>query len=263
MTLHIVLIFVTQWMYFLLGTGEPKLDYHPPLDIPLTLAANFGELRSNHFHMGIDLKTQGKEGLSLYSIDDGYISRVNISPYGYGLTVYINHSGGITSVYAHCSELIGKLDSKIKSIQKEKKSSEIEVYFGPNEMPIKRAEIFALSGNSGSSRGPHLHFEIRDSYTDEAFNPLLFGFKIADSRKPELRHLKLFSLDENAFSMNGTKEYKIYKKGDQYVLDAPIQISPSFFSKKGGIGFALSGVDFYDAYNNVCGLYGLKLSIHQ
>jgi hypothetical protein len=211
--------------------------------------------------MGIDLKTEGKEGLSLYSIDDGYVSRVNISPYGYGLTVYINHPGGITSVYAHCSDLHGKLSTKINAIQREKQSSELEVYFRPNELELKRGEVFALSGNSGSSRGPHLHFEIRDSYTEEAFNPLLFGFKIADSRKPELRHIKLFSLDENGFLQGGTKEIRILKKENSYVLETPIQLLPSFFSKKGGIGLALSGVDFYDAFDNVCGLYGLKLSI--
>src|SRR5690606_21546005 len=120
-------------------------DYHPPLSIPLLLAGNFGQLRPNPFHMGLDFKTQGKEGHQLHAIEDGFISRVKISTYGYGKAVYIDHPNGKTSVYAHCSKFIGKLDSLVKEEQYKKKQFEVELFFNKEVLPIKKGEVFALS----------------------------------------------------------------------------------------------------------------------
>lgn len=261
MPLHLFLVFVAQWAHFILGTDPPKKDFHPPVSIPIVLAANFGELRTNHFHMGIDIKTNGQEGYKLYSIDEGYISRVNVSPYGYGKCVYINHPGGITSVYAHCQQFTGKLAEKIRAIQLENKSSEIEIYFEPNELRIQKGENFALSGNSGSSRGPHLHFEIRDTYTEAALNPLSFGFKVKDEVIPTIQQLKVYSLNKDGYQLGGTKEYKIKQDGGTACLSTPVYIDPSFFTEDGGVGFAINGMDqFSDSYHS-CGLYGFSLKI--
>lgn len=262
MPLHLFLVFVAHWMHFILGTESTPKEYHPPVDIPMILAANFGELRTNHFHMGIDIKTNGREGYKLYSIDEGYISRVNVSPYGYGKCVYINHPGGITSVYAHCQKFTGKLAEKIRQIQLDSKSSEIEVYFEPNELKIKKGEVFALSGNSGGSRGPHLHFEIRDTYTEAALNPLHYGFQIKDDVIPNIHQLRIYALDEQGYHTGGIKEYRIFQNGKEATLNNTVQIDPSFFDSKGGIGFAVSGEDqFTDAYNS-CGLYGFKIDVN-
>ncbi len=258
--LYLVLIFLTHWFHSGdLNTRESR-SYHAPLDIPLVLSANFGELRSNHFHMGLDLKTEAREGLSLYSIDDGYVSRINVSPYGYGLAVYINHPNGITSVYAHCQRLLGKFKTRVRDIQALTKNSETDVYFEPNDLPVKKGEVFALSGNSGSSRGAHLHFEIRDTKSEMALNPLLFGFKISDSKPPTPLNIKIFALDEFGYMRKGKAiEYSI-KNGT--VGNGAINIPSNFCSKKGGIGFAINAIDkFDDSYHN-CGIYGARILVN-
>lgn len=257
--INFVFVFILQWPSFILHDNFSQKKYHPPLSIPLVLAANFGELRSNHFHMGLDFKTQQREGLTLHAIDQGYIARVNISPYGYGRVVYINHPGGITSVYAHCQRLTGLLETKVKAFQKKAKSAEADIYFEPQELPVKKGEVFALSGNTGSSSGPHLHFEIRDTKTDEALNPLILGFDIADTRPPSLFHVKLYSVDSLGYLIpNKTKEYAV-KHGT--INEGTVTLPAHFVHKQGGIGFALSGVDRFDAANNPCGLYGTLLCV--
>jgi hypothetical protein len=261
--LYFILVFVGQWFHFILGTEEPRMDYHPPVNIPMVLAANFGELRPNHFHMGIDIKTNGKEGYSLHSIDDGYVSRVTISPYGYGRVVYINHPGGITSVYAHCQSTSGILSKKIREIQLKSKSSEVEIYFQPNEVKLKKGEFFAFSGNSGSSTGPHLHFEIRDTYTEEALNPLLFGFEIKDTKAPKIYHIKVFSVDKFGYLSGLSKEVKIQKSGGKYTIPSGINLSSEFCSAFGGVGFAINGIDQFDEGYHTCGLYGSHLISNQ
>ena len=266
--INLLLIFVLNWQPFFFEDQKLKQDYHPPLNIPLILAANFGELRSNHFHMGLDFKTNAKEGYSLHSIDEGYIARVTVSPYGYGRVVYINHPGGITSVYGHCQRLTGKLEEKVKEFQIRTKSSEADLYFQPNELPMKRGEVFALSGNTGASSGPHLHFEVRDTYTEEAINPLKFGFKIEDNRSPNLYNVKIYGLDEYGYLCpKKEKEYSLKGKGGGYTIGNGTVLIPANYAKKrtgdimGGIGFALNGVDKFDAASNNCGLYGTTLIV--
>ena len=249
-----------------LNPGEgtvPKKEYHPPLNIPLVLAANFGELRPNHFHMGLDFKTNSKEGYTLHSIDEGYVSRVTISPYGYGRVVYINHPGGITSVYAHCQRLTGKLDERVKALQQSTQNSEADLYFQPNEIPLTKGEVFALSGNSGSSTGPHLHFEIRDTYTEAAINPLFLGLDITDRISPTLTSLKIYALDEFGYPFSGKEKVTALKgKGNEYsLLNGTLELPAHFAHVDGGIGFALNGTDRFNATWNSCGFYGTTVIV--
>lgn len=259
MPLYLILLFIIESLPVVLGTTKPTVSYHPPLNIPLILSANFGELRPNHFHMGLDFKTEAREGLTLHAIDKGYISRVNISPYGYGRTVYINHPNGITSVYAHCQRLTGKLEEKVKEIQTKTQNSEADIYFQPNEMKMEWGEIFALSGNSGASQGPHLHFEIRDTYTEEAINPLLFGFKIADTKSPNTISIKIYALDEFGYLKDGKeKEWSIK---NNTLGNGLVSIPANFSSPKGGVGFAINAIDKFDGAYNSCGLYGSRVIV--
>jgi hypothetical protein len=249
-----------QLFHFSLEKNERSESYHPPLTIPLVLSANFGELRSNHFHMGLDFKTEAREGLTLHSIDKGYVSRINVSPHGYGRAVYINHPGGITSVYAHCQSLTGKLEKRVKEFLIKTQNSEGDIYFQPNELRVERGEVFALSGNSGASQGPHLHFEIRDTYTEEAMNPLLFGFKIADTKAPRAYSIKIYSLDEFGYMKEGKSQECAIKNNT--LGNGTVSIPSSFCSPKGGIGFAINANDKFDHAENSCGLYGSRIIVN-
>jgi murein DD-endopeptidase MepM/ murein hydrolase activator NlpD len=133
-----------------------------PVDIPVTLSASFGELRPNHFHSGIDIKTQQQIGLPMYSIDDGYVWRISISKGGYGNCLYLKHKD-VISVYAHLDRFSPEITEWIRDYQYKNKTFEIDAYLEPNEIPVKQGQQVAWGGNSGSSGGPHLHFEIRDT----------------------------------------------------------------------------------------------------
>jgi len=159
-------------------------NYHPPIKLPFKLAGTFGELRPNHFHAGIDIKTEGTEGYRLYAIEDGYISRIKISRGGYGNALYINHPNGVTSVYAHMQKFEPELQQFVTDLQYELRKFEID--YSP-ETPIfefKKGDIIGLSGNPGSSTGPHLHFELRETASENPLNPLKYGFNCTDNIAP-------------------------------------------------------------------------------
>ena len=257
-----LLLFLASFLPFSFFSQEkPREKYHSPLGIPLVLAANFGELRPNHFHMGVDFKTNGVEGLPLYSIEDGFISRIKMSPYGYGKVVYIDHPNGITSVYAHCSSLKGTLDSIVKQIQEKEQNFEVDIYFSSSEIPIKRGQIIALSGNSGSSTAPHLHFELRDTKTEIALNPLVYGFPIEDHKSPEIKGLKIYALTEKGYQIPGkSKNVTVTKSNSKFHINNNLLTVPAdYCSEHGGIGLSFNVVDYFDASMNVCGLYGSSL----
>lgn len=255
----LIIICLLPFSCFLQNKVRP--NYHSPLGIPLILAANFGELRPNHFHMGVDFKTNGIEGLPLYSIEEGYVSRVKVSPYGYGKVVYINHPDGVTSVYAHCSSFKGKLDSLVKSIQEIEQNFEVDIYLRPSDLRVKKGENFALAGNTGSSTAPHLHFELRDTKTEDALNPLMYGFTIADHKAPEVKGLKIYALNEKGYQIPGkSKIVNVSKSKSGYRINGDkVEISSDYCSEHGGVGFSFDVVDYYDGALNVCGLYGSTL----
>ncbi|MFM7770114.1 MAG: M23 family metallopeptidase [Bacteroidota bacterium] len=155
-----------------------------PMDIPLTLAGSFSELRSNHFHSGIDIRTQGKENLPIYAADDGYVERMKISGTGYGKAIYIAHASGYSTVYAHMNSFIPEISDLLLEEHKKKQSYELDWYPEKNAIRVKRGQLIGYSGNTGSSSGPHLHFEVRHSASELALNPLDFGLVISDSLPP-------------------------------------------------------------------------------
>jgi len=234
-------------------------DYHPPLDIPLLVAGNFGELRSSHFHTGIDFKTQQREGLPIYAIEQGYVARVKVSSFGYGKVVYINHPNGKTSVYAHCSKFLGELGKRIQEEQYRAERFEVELFFVANELPIKKGQKIALSGNTGGSTAPHLHFELRDTKTETAQNPLLYAFDLPDKQKPKLTSLSIVSVNQHGY-MIPNKVIEIPLSSNKKEGDT-VQIPASFCSSSGGIGLAVDMVDFLDGSPNKCGVYGSWLIV--
>ena len=172
-------------------------SFGSPIGIPISLSGNFGELRSNHFHTGLDIKTNGSINYRIYAIDTGYVSRINISHKGYGKAIYVDHPNGYTSVYAHLNRFPEKIEKIIRQKQYELKQEEITFYLDSSQIVVNKGEIIAYSGNSGSSSGPHLHFEIRETKSEHPVNPQRFNFKILDTIFPIIKQLKLYHFSNN------------------------------------------------------------------
>ena len=234
--------------FFISNNFSFSQEYINPLDFRLLLSGTFGELRGNHFHAGIDFKTKGVEGQKIYSIADGYISRIKVSSYGYGKALYINHPNGQTSVYAHLKEFSEKIDTIVKKEHYKREKFEINIFPKANSINVKQGEIIALSGNSGSSQGAHLHFEIRDTKTEHPLDPLDFGFKVIDNISPILKELKVFDLDNHKLS----KTYKIKKIKENYYVGDTI-----YSNEKTGLGIYTYDQS-NDAYNKN-GVNAIKL----
>lgn len=242
---------------FFASAQAPKLptDYFDdPLQVDLALAGTFGELRSNHFHSGLDIKTQQREGLPVFASAEGYVSRINVAHFGYGKALYIQHPNGYTTVYAHLKNFSPRIEAYIKKLQYQKESYEVEVYPTASELPIERGEMVANSGNTGGSGGPHLHFEIRDG-NQHPMNPLMFGIDIADNRPPLVSGVYAYPLAEDAH-INGSAE--------RQKLRLIPQQDGSFQAEKieacGDIGFGINTVDQLDAAPNQNGVFKIETS---
>lgn len=179
----------------------PQGYFRNPLDIPIQLAANFGEIRSNHFHMGLDIRTNSKENLPVYAAASGYISRIKIEKYGFGRAIYITHPNGYTTLYAHLNNFFPALQAFLENKQYADKSWEQDFLLQPDEFPINKNSFIAYSGNTGASQGPHLHFEIRDTETGANYNPELFGFEIPDAIAPVIASVYLYNRQYSTYSV--------------------------------------------------------------
>ena len=180
-------------------------QYGLPLDIPIYLSATFGEIRPNHIHAGLDIKTQGVEGKKVYAVADGYVSRIGVSPYGYGNVLYITHYDGYTSVYAHLQRFSGEITKYVKQYQYRNKKFTAQIYPEKDKFPIKKGDLIAYAGNSGGSGGPHLHFEIRHTDSEKPLNPMYFGYKIEDNVRPLIQGVSVYPLGETSTLEGGIK----------------------------------------------------------
>ena len=224
-----------------------------PVEIPILLSGTFGEFRKTHFHTGIDIKTQGKEGLRVRAIDDGDLIRVKVSTSGYGKVVYIRHYDGTTSVYAHLKKFSPRIQQIIKRLQYEKKRFEIEKFFKKGEFKLKKSEIIGFSGNTGGSSGPHLHFELRDTEKEKPLNPLKYGYVVADTIPPRIHHIFLYNFLKERIS-NKIK-IELIKNKNLYTNNDTIKINGMF-------GFGYSGYDRQNSSYNKNGIYKRELTIN-
>lgn len=233
--------------------GQKKVNFQSPLDIPLILSGTFGELRSNHFHAGIDIKTGGAEGKRVLAAEGGYVSRIKVSPYGYGKALYITHPNGYTTVYAHLQRYSSEIEAYVDSIQYHRQSFAVEIFPKAGELKVDRGQVVALSGNSGGSGGPHLHFEIRDTRTEKPINPLLFSFDVSDQRAPEFFSFRMVPVGKKSSVSGGgiPVDYKVLRNENAYSLKTP------HLSGFGYVGFAIGVIDRLDKANNRNGIYSL------
>ncbi|MFK8267530.1 M23 family metallopeptidase [Capnocytophaga cynodegmi] len=244
------------WSLLLCSFSFAQTDFASPLDIPLLLSGNFGELRPNHFHAGVDFKTQGREGLNIYAIKEGYVSRIKVGAYGYGKALYITHPNGYTSVYAHLQKFAPAIETYIKKRQYNRKSFEIDAYPKENELVIKKGQVVGLGGNTGSSAGPHLHFEIRDANSN-ALNPLLYGYEIKDNIPPDVYQVMVYPLG---------KEAQVNQSQLPQVVKLTKQVDGSYLADKilasGAIGFGLQSIDKQNDTHHQNGVYKVSLAVN-
>ncbi|WP_430468363.1 M23 family metallopeptidase [Winogradskyella ouciana] len=230
----------------------PQDYFRNPLDITLVLSGTFGELRSSHFHSGLDIKTQQKQGLKVYAAAEGYVSRIKISHYGYGKAIYITHPNGYTTVYGHLQKFSDRLEKYIKECQYDKESFEVEVFPSSEELIIAPNEVIAYSGNTGGSGGPHLHFEIRDNQ-ERPMNPMLFGIEAKDSKRPFVSAVFAYPKDENAI-INGKNERVPLRLIPQKSGDYEVEKITAF----GNIGFGVTSYDKQDLAPNNNGVSNIE-----
>ncbi len=209
------------------------------------LAGNMAEIRPNHFHTGLDIKTEGRQGLPVYAAADGYVSRIKISSFGYGNVIFLKHPNGSSTVYAHLRNFEEPIASYMKSKIYEARQNELEYFPEAGEVPVKKGDVIALSGNTGSSGGPHLHFEIRDSL-NRAIDPLHAGFaEIKDTTSPIVRRVAITPLDQNS-RVNGMfrrQEFSLIYSNGAFRVPPTINIS-------GKVGIEILAYDQLDEMYN-------------
>ncbi len=236
---------------------ELNLNQHPPLEIPLRYSGTYGELRPNHFHAGVDLKTQGREGFPVYAVEDGFLSRIKVETGSYGKVVYLDHPElNKTTVYAHLNRFSPKIQNYIKGEQYLHQTYEIQRYLRPTQITVKKGEIIGYSGNTGNSFGPHLHFEVRDRESEEPMNPLQFGLEAKDNDPPTIQGLYLYESEEpqvvTTFENRTMIALKTVKERIQYSATDTISV-------QGYYSFGIQSFDRLDLSANKNGWYRLEL----
>ena len=233
-------------------SNYPQDYFSSPLEIPLILSGNFGELRSNHFHSGLDIKTQQREGLNVLASADGFVSRIKLAHFGYGKALYITHPNGYTTVYGHLQKFSPEIEAYIKKQQYEKETYEIELFPSAADLPVTKGSLVAYSGNTGGSGGPHLHFEIRDK-EERPMNPMLFGLDVKDTSKPMVSSIYAYPLDEQSSvnKLNSKQKLRLIplKSGD-YTTES--------IEAYGNIGFGIEATDRQDLAANSNGVFNMQ-----
>ncbi len=235
----------------------PKDYFRPPLDIPLYLSGTFGELRSNHFHSGIDIKTQGVQGKKVYAIADGYVSRIKISEGSYGKALYITHPNGYVSVYGHLQKFNDTLQKFVIELQYKKESFVVESFPHKERFKVKKGDVIALSGNTGGSLGPHLHFEIREEASQYPINPLLFeSIKVKDFTRPQISGFAIYPVDEYS-TINGKNDTVFYVV-EGWGPDCRLKDKPEIIVN-GKVNFGIRTYDLMNEISNKNGVYEISM----
>ena len=235
------------------GSKYPQRYFANPLNIPMSLSANFGELRPGHWHMGLDLRTDQKENYPVHASADGYIAHIGIRPLSFGKFIIISHPNGFSTLYAHLNEFYPELEKYVREKQTRKESWAIELDFTQNDFKVKKGDLIAKSGNTGGSQGPHLHFEIRDTKSDRSLNPLLFGFDIADDVPPTVTRLAIY--DRSISTYLQTPQVISVVKTDSGYFTKPRKILTGY--KK--LSFAITATDRVSGSNGANGIYAAYL----
>ena len=234
----------------------PTNYFQSPVIGLLVLSGTFGELRANHFHSGIDIKpTQRGSNEGIFSAADGYVSRIRVQEGGYGQALYIAHPNGYTTVYGHLEKFAPDIQAYTRQKQYEKQQFEVDLVLQPNELPMRQGQNIGAMGNRGHSFGQHLHFEIRDSKTEKAINPLLFGLSVPDNTPPEMNGLKVYLMDDKN-EVVGTRYVNLTRKSsNQYAI-----VGDTLDVAAQNVAFALRTNDSHSRESGENGIFSLDLT---
>ena len=240
--------------------GQAEFAFHPPLKIPMYLSGNFGEIRTDHLHSGIDIKTQGSIGHHVFSVDAGYVSRIKVQANGYGKSMYVTHPSGYTTVYGHLDRYRDDIAAYVKKIQYARKSHGVDLYLDAASFPLNKGEFIAYSGNTGGSSGPHLHFEIRKAASQEPTNVLSYNFDIEDQLSPRFFSVNIYALDDQAHINGADKRFssRVLKDNGVYTLPWGTQLQAG-----GRLGISVEVFDYLNGASNRCGVYSLEFYLDE
>jgi hypothetical protein len=238
------------------GKSYPQGYFRNPMGIPMELTANFGELRTNHWHMGLDIRTQAKENLPVYAAAGGYIAYIGVRPLSFGRFIIINHPNGLSTLYAHLNDFAPAIETYVTQQQYAQQSWPVELKLNPKQFPVSKGQFLAYSGNTGGSAGPHLHFEIMDTKTGKRLNPLLFGFDLKDEVAPVIKALVLY---DRSRTINGQspRQIPIKKVGNKYVLASGNVLQ----TQLGKLSFAVATYDQVSGSPNPNGVYTASIGV--
>lgn len=252
----ITTVFLSVFFFTQTGLAQsryPQNYFRHPLNIPMQLVSNFGEIRTNHWHMGLDIRTQHKVNLPVYAAADGYIARVSVEPGGFGQAIYINHPNGYTTLYGHLNSFFPALAQYVKQQQYARQSWEVNLILPENLFQVKKGGFIARSGSTGASEGPHVHFEIRNTKTENCLNPLLFKFPIADVVPPTIVRLAMYDRNKSTYEQL-PKIFGLKRNGANYWLAANLLHVGS-----DKISFAIGTFDRFSGYTNPNGIYSAEI----
>ncbi|CAN5340142.1 M23 family metallopeptidase [soil metagenome] len=247
------LIFISATAQIFPAKNYPQGYFQWPVIAKHALAANFGELRPNHYHMGLDCKTDQRENVPVVAAADGYIAKVKIEPFGFGRCIYINHPNGLTTLYAHLNDFYPALEKYITSLQYGQQSWKIFIDIPVGLFPVKKGQQIAYSGNTGGSQGPHTHFEIRDTKTDKVLNPFLFGMGLPDNIPPDIFRLAMYDRCISTYEQSPTF-HNLKKENGVYTVPGVI------IATTDKVSFAIAATDRFIGSPHKYGIYQAELS---
>lgn len=259
--MRLFVFLLTISLFYTLSASAQKPDYPKnyfrwPVNLDPQIQANMGELRNNHWHMGLDVRTNAKENQPVYAAAGGYIAAIGVRASSFGRFIIINHPNGLSTLYAHLNDFFPELENYVREQQRKNESWAIELKFTPDQFPVVKSDFIAYSGNTGGSQGPHLHFEIFDTKSEKRLNPLLFDFSLTDNIPPSILKLAVYDRSKSVYEQSPLF-FSVKKTDSGYFIPKKPEIKTGL-SK---MSFAIQAVDRMNSSGSDDGIYAAQINL--